>query len=294
MFENYTHSKEDLEAVEEALEYLERPELDLVFKDRNLINNTLVISFDSKELFIWTKLKHPKLKNMPCRVNDYYTYLIPHKIKIRDKDQSWWRSNLLKKEFWGYLPREFQKSWLEIPKISGGLLKPFTSLHKKFRARKKREPDPYYTRESYLATIIHEFGHVYYGRRNPWYYSKNTETINYMKLALDLYEEKRRGKLKDTPLRLLSRKNLGEVFAFCTDYYTSSIFWPSHRKEIDKENQQRIREAIEKERRSNLDREDTFLVEPHAFASVFGKIILERYPKNWPSKLLVVGSIKEL
>lgn len=286
MFENYIHTKEDLEAVEEALEYLERPELDFIFKDRKLIDNTLVISYDSKELFIWTKLKHSKLKKMPCRVEGYNAYRIPHKVKIADRDQMALRSSVQPKEIVKYLPDELQKSRFKIPQISGGLLTPFTKIHKKQRESGRRPLDPYHTRESYLATVIHEFGHVYYFQHHLWYYGHKERNLRNMKLASSLYQGKKSSGLAEIISQFPVHESITEVFAFCTDYTAAKLFWPNHKADIDKEAVGRIKMLIEKEKKLNLDYQDSSLSEVHNLATVVGKIITETYPRDWPGKIL--------
>jgi hypothetical protein len=291
MFENYVHTKEDLEAVEEALEYLERPELDFIFKDRKLINKTLVISYDSKELFIWTKLKHPKLKKLPCRVKGYNAYRIPHKIEIKGRSYRAWRTGLQIKELYEYLPKKFQRSWYDIPRINGGMLMPFVKTHRALRKERKWPTDPYHTKESYLATVIHEFGHVYYGKKNPWYYSDRNETIGYMKTALGLYRDGRKdGDIERFPICVKSgNRCLGETFAFCTEYYAASTFWRTHRDNIDAENKDCIKSMLRKEKQAKLDQEDSKLADPHSFAAIIGKMLLHKYPDSWPDKLIEAG-----
>ena len=291
MFENYVHPKEDLEAVEEALEYLERSELDFIFKDRNLIKNTLVISFDSKELFIWTKLETSKLEKISCRVKGWNAYRTAHRLKLTDKEQVGWSAGIKIEKITKYLPAEFNRNDFEIPKINGSLLTPFVGIHKKQREIKFRPNDPYYTRESYIATIIHEFGHIYFGKIIPRYYSDKEETIGYMKMALDLYEDGDKTSIESVNLRFLSAKGISEVFAFCTDYCAASVFWLSHKENIDVENKEKIKNAIVNEEKLNLQVEDTSLADPHFLASVFGKIIFDKYPKDWPIKLLEIGKI---
>lgn len=279
MFENYVHSKEDLKAVEEAFEYLERPELDFIFKDRSLIDNTLVVSYDAKELFIWTKLKHSKLKKMPCRIKGYYAYRIKHKMKIKDEDQRGWRAGLILREIYKYLPEKFQKNWHEIPRISGGLLTPFVGIHKKLRKTKKRPLDAYCTRESYLATIIHEFGHVYYyqykSKRSP----EKERFLGYLRVASELYQSAKPKLLRDLDLKFPRLSFATELFAFCTDYHAASVFWPNHKKDVDRANRSWMKKSV---KRKDVD----FMFGDHASAAVAGKLLFEKYPEDWPSMIL--------
>jgi hypothetical protein len=88
-------------------------------------------------------------------------------------------------------------------------------------------------------------------------------------------------------LRVPSYKYLSELFAFCTEYTTASIFWPNHRRNIDRYYLNYIRELIKEEQSANLNICDSVLEQnPHNFAGIIGRLILERYPKNWPTVIL--------
>jgi len=292
VFEKYVHTEEDLEAVEGALSHLDNPKLDFIFEDRKLIQNTLVISFDSNKLFIWTKIKNSKLSKLPSKLEGWNAYQISHDVMIKDKDQRGWHSNLDNK-FWKILPDEFKKPWHEIPKISGGLLTPFLGIQKEIEKFGNRPRNPYTTKESYLATIIHEFGHVYFNLINPRYYSDVNETIKYMKSALNAYKSDKKDK-KTNNLRFFSSNYLSELFAFCTDYSASMFFWPDHVRDINRYHKWRIEMEIPREKKRNLDSEDTFLADTHKFSSVFGKIIINNYPENWPQIILKAGRTASL
>lgn len=172
MFENYTATKRDLETVKEALTFILRPELRFIFSDLSRIIKTLTISYDSKFIYIWS-LDPIKLTK------------ISHNLEIPDKWQMGWWANIISRELKKYLPNK-----IGIPMISGGLLTPFIALQK----AKNISDNPYITRESYLATIVHEFGHVYFEGNNK----------------------------------------KGELSAFCTEYYASQLFWPNHIEKLNK------------------------------------------------------------
>lgn len=268
MFEDYQASKEDLEAIEEGIKTAWRPEMDFVFKDRNLLKNIVVISYDSKFLYVWTKFK--------------LSHKIPHKIKLKDEWQLGWQASLTIKDFFTLLPKKFPKSDFKIPKMSGGLLTPFVELQKK----KKIKNNQYITYESFLATIVHEFGHLYWNQHKLWWYSNKKENINYLKTAKELYQKK--GKIPRIFLHLPLSSGIGELFAFCVEYWASELFWPSHKKNLDVFIDNRIKELIKIEEKKDLEREDSVLEpnqNPHDFAFVFGKIILTQHPKTWPEIL---------
>ncbi len=115
--------------------------MNFIFSDKSKILKTNIISYDSKYVYVWrSDSKKP-------------AYKIPHKIKIKDEWQFGWRVNIWIGQIINALPSWIKnKSRLEIPIISGGLLTPFISLQKAGNVFK----NPYVTRESYLATIIHE------------------------------------------------------------------------------------------------------------------------------------------
>lgn len=268
MFENYLASKKDLKAIEEGIKTVWQPEMDFVFKDKDLLKKPVVISHDSKFLYLWTKLK--------------LSHKIPHQVKLKDEWQLGWQASLPINQFTNLLPKELQQSDFKIPKISGGLLSPFIELQKK----KEVKDNLYVTRESFLATIVHEFGHIYWNQHKLWWYSNKRENMDYLRIAKRLYERKE--KIPKISLHLPLNSGIGEVFATCTEYCASSFFWPTHKKKLDNFVKNRLKELIKIEKKKDLEREDSVLEpskNPHDFAFVFGRIILARYPKSWPQIL---------
>lgn len=282
MFENYKAIKKDFEAIEQGIKTVWRKEMNFVFKDRSLLKNVVVISYDSKFLYLWTKIELSGVETIPCCIPKYQAYKIPHKVKLKDEWQHGWRAGLSIKQFAALLPKKLQKSDFKIPKISGGLLKPFIKLQKK----KKVKNNPYATRESFLGTIVHEFGHVYWSQHKLWWYSNKKENIRYLKMAKQLYENK--GKVPKISLYFPVMASINELFAFCAEYWASKLFWPSHKQNLDTFAKDRLESLIKNEEKKDLEREDSVLEpsrNPHDFALVFGKIILARYPKTWPRVL---------
>lgn len=243
-----------------------------VFGHLSVIRKTLVVSYDSKFIFIW-KLdsKEP-------------VYKIPHRIKIKDEWQSGWLAGIETNQIENLLPIQIKnKSRFEIPIISGGLFAPFIALQK----AKNIQYNPYVTRESYLATIIHEFGHIYWNSYKLWWPSNKKENLDYLNMATRFYSSKQ-NLPESFSFRLPSPSYLGEVFAFCTEYYASEIFWKNHKRNINTFTKNRLGTLITLEEERNLDRENS-VIEPttssHDFASVLGEIILTKYPRNWPEIL---------
>ena len=171
MFRNCVATKRDLDTVKKALRFVLHPKMRFVFSDLSKITKTLVVSYDSKYIYEWS-LDPIKLTK------------IPHNLTIPDGWQRGWWASVVSEKIKKYLPTKNKSSI-----INGGLLTPFTTLQK----AKNVLNNPYTNRESYLATIIHEFGHIYFG-----HYGKK-----------------------------------GELSAFCTEYYASQLFWPKHTKQLD-------------------------------------------------------------
>ncbi|PIU71723.1 hypothetical protein COS80_01750 [Candidatus Woesebacteria bacterium CG06_land_8_20_14_3_00_39_27] len=271
MFENYLASSEDLNTIVEVLSYVRNPKLNFVFSNKSKISETAIVSYDSKFIYIW-RLSSEKLE-----------YKIPHKIKIKDEWQFSWRVNIWIGQIINVLPSRIKnKSRFEIPVISGGLLMPFISLQKAGNVFK----NPYVTRESYLATIIHEFGHIYWNSFKMWWPSDKEKNLRYLKIAKDLYEGK--SKKINESLHFPGLEETGEIFAFCTEYYASELFWKKHKRNLDSFIENRLNTLTILEKKKNLEKEDSVIEPrkyPHDFAFVFGKIILEKYPTSWPKIL---------
>lgn len=272
MFENYLASKEDLKTIDEALKYVWSPKMNFVFSNKSRISKTTIISYDSKFIYIW-KLgsKGP-------------TYKIPHKIIIKDEWQFSWRVNIWIDQIINLLPSCIKnKSRLEIPIISGGLLTPFIALQKKGNVFR----NPYVTRESYLATLIHEFGHIYWNSFKMWWPSDKKKNLRFLKISKEICEGK--SKKINELLRFPCLEEIGEIFAFCSEYYASKLYWKNHEKNLNSFIENRLNTLIILEEKKDLEKEDS-VIEPrkytHDFAFVYGKIILEKYPISWPKILI--------
>jgi len=167
MFDKYLATPTDFKAVTEALGFVMNPKMEFVFEDKSKIANTVIVSYDSKFIYIW-KLKPIKLK-----------YQIPHNLKIPDEWQSGWWATLILDDIAKLIPDLKDK-----PVINGGLLTPFIELQK----RKDIKENPYVTKESYFATIIHELGHIYWNSFKLWWPSNKKENILTLKEAEKLFK----------------------------------------------------------------------------------------------------------
>lgn len=277
MYNKYLATPADLETVTEALKIVMNSKMRFVFKNKSKIKNTVIVSYDCRFIYIW-KIYPVKLINK-----------IPHKVTVLDDWQSGWWANLVFKKLEKYLPHEIRKSTrFDLPIVSGGFLTPFIELHKK----KDFTNNPYTTRESYLATIIHEFGHIYWNSYKLWWLSNKKENLDYLNVATKLYSSKDNIP-NNLSFCLPSPLYLSEVFAFCTEYYASEIFWKNHKRNIDISVSNHLDTLTTIEKEKNLDKENSVIeptTSPHDFASVLGKAILIKYPNNWPA--ILTKSIK--
>jgi len=154
---NYLATKKDLEAINEALRFVWHPKMKFVFQEKSKIANTAVISYDSKFIYIWTQKELKGIDKMQSGHPKYLFYKIPHALELKERWQYTWHADLWK-NMEKFLPDQIKRENLfDIPRIGGGLLTPFVELQKK----RGFKYNPYVTGESYLATIIHEFGHNY-------------------------------------------------------------------------------------------------------------------------------------
>lgn len=294
MFENYKAVQEDFEAIEEGIKSVWHPKLNFVFKNKKFIENVIVVSYDCENLYLWSQTKFSKFTPIKCSLKQYFAYKIPHQLKISDKYQYGWRAGLWPKKLTRFLLSKLKTDEMSTPFISGGLLIPFTELQKKMKDRKN---NPYVTYESYLATIVHEFGHVYWHQHKLWYYSNKKDNLLLLKTAKLLYEttnlsSSERKKFLNIPLRFTSPQGIqgiSELFAFCCEYQASMIFWPAHKRNLNIFDANTIAYLLNLEKLRNLEQEDSVLEPsryPHDFARVFSKIILTLYPKTWPQFLI--------
>jgi len=281
MFENYLANKKDLKAIEEAISVVWQKELDFIFNDKNLIKNVIAISYDSKYIYFWTKILLPKYKKLSTQLKDYNFYKIRHNINIDDNEQLGWYAGLKIEKIAKYLPKKLTIDNYQYPKISGCLLQPFIKSH----INKK---DAYDTKESYLATIVHEFGHVYFDQHKLFWYSDKKENLNYLRTALNLYNTKKPN-LKNIKIRIPSYMPLTELYAFCVEYTVANLFWTNFKNKLDKINSEIIKKLIKREIQKKLNIQNSSLEEDkggHIFALTIGKIILSRYPDSWSQKIL--------
>ena len=268
MYENYVATQYDLDTLQEGISYVWKSELDFIFKDRTKLESVRAVSFDSKNIFIFQFGKD--------------TITIPHNIKLTDDVQYGWQSNLGLKDLLDYLPENLKNTTRsEVPIISGPLVTPMSKL---------QDNSIYNTKESYLATIVHEFAHIYFNEHEIGWFSNKENNIEIMESAINLYKgdkEVTKSNVQNLQIHIPHHISLGEIFSFCVDYSAASIFWPNHKMDIDKSNIKILNYYKGEENKLDFDQEASYFEQDsHIAASAIGKIILEKYPMEWKNKLL--------
>lgn len=283
MESNYSATTDDFEAIEEVLDYVFDPKLNYIFKDKDYLKKISVIGFDSKFIYIWS---FRKLKNFLLSKSDsgkYFMYKISHIIKINNIDRAGWRAGIWPSSINEYLPSELQGDDFDNPKISGSLMGDFINIQNTIKGN---ENNPYVTRESYLATVIHEFGHAYFRQYKNWWYSNKKHNLDLLREALLIY--KNRNKKTTINIEVPFPYLFSEIFAFCCEYEASKIFLPLHKINLDKYATEVISKGLRYEKQKNLDLEDSIISNnfSHEASLALGIIIIERFPKTWPDKIL--------
>lgn len=118
----------------------------------------------------------------------------------------------------------------------------------------------YNTEDSYTATVIHEFAHIYC--RSYW----DEFRTNKLKTISFLEGKSKIGEIEPPPLYL------EEVFAFCVECEISKILFPQHAKNMDNSNKVYLNRFIEQERHRG-DKQVSILVNDdanHIIAMVLG------------------------
>jgi len=256
----YKATKKDFELVERALNLMWSEKLNLIFTDKKLISEVNVISFDSEYLYLWIKKEK----------NNWKISRIKHKLKFSKSDRKGWNA-------WSdpkivcLLPTDLQWNY----SIIGSLPAVFINTQKKIKN------SIYNTEDSFVATIIHEFAHIYC--RSFWdkYKTNKTNIIKFLQ-----------GKSKISAIEP-PPSYLEEVFAFCVEYEISKIIFPKHAVNMDKSDKEYISKIIKQETAKDK-KQASFFVEGnsnHAIAMVLGRKLIKEYPVGWKEKILNFPSL---
>lgn len=253
--------KNDIALIYKAVEFIYNKRVNYIFDDKTRINNTKIAAYNHSTVFLIDPLNKDVTE---------YSFKVPDKLMIG------WQANI-KAELYDALPKEIQyQSRFDHPIISGSLCTEFIK-HQKFIE------GWYTTVESFLATILHEYAHIYYNSFKSYFYHNKQENISYLDRALKILKGESKESLN---MWVPEYRDLTEVFACCAETDASKIFWPDHYKTIMDMDTVKIKKAIEKEKTLNLDTQDSVLYNSHLFSTVMGTFLLNDYPKTWPQEML--------
>lgn len=282
----YLATKDDFNAIEKGVQSVWNPKLSYIFRNKKLIENTLIISFDRKKIYVWSKHKIDDLKSLPTSLKDFFLYAFSHNISFSETERLGWHTGSVIPLVLDVLPSTFKNDDFQQPKIFGSLLGDFMEIQKKIRGK---ENNPYITQESYLATIVHELGHVYFVCSGGKYWNNDKKyNLKVIDIAAKLYESTLIN-LDKSDITIPGYQSLSELFAFCTDYSASCIFWPNHRNNLDRYYKEKLAYLTSKETLNDLNTTNSVVDDPHNFACVVGKILLSKYPKIWPDIIIKKG-----
>ncbi len=270
MFEKYIHTPYDLELVEKSLNFVISEDLSNIYDKRDLFEFVTVISFDSKEIFVWV------YKNGKWEMSKF-----GHDSEITDKDQRGWSANVRIWDFVDVLPKELLENRL---KISGGLPMPLMEIHKSYNVPQGR--DIYITEDSFISTISHEFGHVYYNFYKTWYFSDKERNLKYLDTAKQLFQGLKPQVDLNSDIILTEADYMTEIFAFCVEYEVAKLKLPEYKGVLDHHLASELINFIEKEKEIDLNNKDSTLADSHTLSWVAGRMLFEKYPEDWKAILL--------
>lgn len=278
---DYLATAIDLEAIEKAIKLVFSSKLSYIFKNKQLLEHFLLVSFDSKYLYLWTTENIHTVEKIKCSMKGIAAGKIPHKVTLSFEDRLGWKARVTSDYIWNLLPNNLKVNDFTLPKMSGSLLGDFLIQ----QIDKNQILNPYVTEESYTATLIHEFAHLYYNQHKNWWYSDKKYNVSLLDAALSLFENKKTTiPMPYTPSPLF----FSELFAFCAEYAASEKLFSQHKKAMDTFSKQQIEMLREHELVKDLETENSSIGEstPHDTAMILGRIFLEKYPSNWPDILL--------
>ncbi len=295
MFKNYVATEADLAAIEAGIGACWREELKTVFTNKALLAQVLVLSYDSRYVYLWVADGNPyqnvQAGLISCRLAGYHAYKAVHRLNISDEVQRYWRVGLLPKRLESVV-RKLLAEPPDLPIVSGGLQAPLIALQE----RKRLPANPYTSLAGYKATIVHELAHQYFDQHNSWRFSSKRQNLCYLKAAMALY----RGRSRFLPRLALRVPNYGvrhtllsEAFAFSAEYAAARRLWPNHQAALDRNNGLWMDNLIVREKKASLDHDDSVLdlLPGHAFAVVVGRLISEQSPRTWAKRLLASNTL---
>ena len=156
--------KEDIELIYNAVEFVYDKRVNYIFEDKTRINNTKIAAYNHSTVFLIDPLK---------KEISEYPFKVPDKLMIG------WQA-ILKAEIYEALPKEIKnQSRFDHPIISGSLCTEFIKHQESIEGW-------YTTIESFLATILHEYAHIYYNSYKSYFFHDKKENLRYLERALEI------------------------------------------------------------------------------------------------------------
>lgn len=272
---------DNIQIIEKSLEFVWNNKLNNIFSDKKLIEKVIIIAYDKSKLYVFTKIPFDLEHTKKLTLN-YCLYEIKHKITFTDRDLSAWYYGLIRPDILNYLPHELVKeNLISRPIICGSTYSEFIK-NQKIKQKKMTFDNPYITYESYIATIIHEFGHVVYESYYNAQFKILDENIKLMKNTLSLINTKRVN-LNKIKLKFPKHSLCSETFAFCTEYYASSLFLKDHKEDLNKWLKNYIKKNLDSEKKLNMHYHlSNLILDNHLGAAIYGIQILKKYGSSWP------------
>ncbi len=255
--------KEDLNLISKSLSYVFGGRMDNIFSRKEILKGVSLVSFDNNFLYLFT------IENNVVNIKE-----ISHREDILDKTKRGWSAYLRQK---GELKKYLPESCIQSKIVSGGLFSDFVALQ-------GYNQSIYTAKEAYIATIIHEFAHVYFNKLNPFYYADKEYNLEILELSRDLYLKKPVN--LEYTISIPSYADSTEVFAFCAEYEYARKYAKKYFDSMNEEFSKQIDCMLEEEKLKNLEKEDSVLVDPHSLSFVIGKLIVEKYPDDWAGRLI--------
>ncbi|MBI1863909.1 hypothetical protein HYS03_01735 [Candidatus Woesebacteria bacterium] len=267
----------DFEAIIEGMLVVRDPKLDYIFFDKKFLKNISPISFDKNNLYIFSERKI--LLDKIFSKKDINVYKLSNNFEFGFRDFKKWSAgiyiNKINEIIKKILPND------ETP--FGSLFSDFKNIHEKI------VESPYKSKESYIATIVHEYAHIYYNRHKLWFLANKDENLKYINNSINYLmgeDSVLNGQIRFPYFGEL-HQFMSELFAYSVEYSASKIFWVNFLEDLKVSEINTLRIFAKKEKDKNLEKEDSVIVDdPHNFTKVFGRIIVDKYKKEWPDKLL--------
>lgn len=250
----------------QSLSYIYDDKVDFVFKNLDIFKDVTTISISKDKLYIF-KYQNGKIEKEE----------INHKEKILDDTLKGWGVYLGQKEdLEKYLIGKYTKDKI----TSGGVFSEFQ------RIQRLRKHSIYTTESSYICTIVHEFGHIYFNTLCPWYFNDKEYTLSVLNKLSDIYAKDSKASDFDIKMPRDYKGYQTELFAFCTEYSFARKYYKDFAKDIDNEIYRRVKIDLEEEKNKDFSKEDSTFNDVHMFSMYMGKILVERYGDEWSEVLL--------